>query len=68
MPTATPNILGTPGNLNTAQVRIASVGGGPSGLTLLLTLHACETYFASRSHLSGFFDLGRDTAPHENDL
>ena len=52
------------------QLYIARVGDGPSGLTLLLTLHKRgipailyerEPSFALRSHFGGFFDLGRDT-------
>ena len=65
---------------STAHPRIAIVGGGPGGLTLLLTLHKRgipatlyerEPSFASRSHLGGSLDLGYDTgqrALRENGL
>ena len=63
-----------------AQPRIAIVGGGPGGLSLLLTLHKCgipatlyerEPSFASCRHLGGSLDLGYDTgqrALRENGL
>ena len=68
MPTVTSNILRRMEKSNTAQPLITSVGGGPSDLALLLTLHKrgipAILYergpsFASRGHLGGFFDLAR---------
>ena len=65
---------------STAHPRITIVGGGPGGLTLLLTLHKRgipatlyerEPSFTSRSHLGGSLDLGYDTgqrALRENGL
>ncbi|KAI1786988.1 FAD/NAD(P)-binding domain-containing protein [Ganoderma leucocontextum] len=65
---------------NTAQPRIAIIGGGPGGLTLLLTLHKRgipatlyerEVGFASRRHLGGTLDLGHESgqrALRENGL
>ncbi|KAI1786984.1 FAD/NAD(P)-binding domain-containing protein [Ganoderma leucocontextum] len=65
---------------NTAQPRIAIIGGGPGGLTLLLTLHKRgipatlyerEAGFASRRHLGGTLDLGYESgqrALRENGL
>ncbi|KAI1783583.1 FAD/NAD(P)-binding domain-containing protein [Ganoderma leucocontextum] len=54
----------------TTQPRIAIIGGGPGGLTLLLTLHKRgipatlyerEASFTSRAHLGGTLDLGYDS-------
>ena len=53
-----------------AYPRIAIIGGGLSGLTLLLTLHnrsipatlyEREASFSSRAHLGGTLDLGYDS-------
>lgn len=64
----------------TATPRIAIIGGGPSGLVILLTLHRRgipatlyerDTGFTSRSHLGGTLDLGWDSgqrALRENGL
>ncbi len=62
------------------HTRIAIIGGGPAGLTLLLTLHRRgipatvyerETSIDSRAHLGGMLDLGYDSgqrALRENGL
>ncbi|KAI1786983.1 FAD/NAD(P)-binding domain-containing protein [Ganoderma leucocontextum] len=64
----------------TAQPRIVIIGGGPGGLTLLLTLHKRgipatlyerEASFTSRRHLGGTLDLGYESgqrALRENGL
>ena len=53
----------------TLQPRIAIIGGGLGGLSLLLTLHKRgipatlyerEVSFSSRAHLGGTLDLGYD--------